>query len=57
MDKIALSIVRQQRALKAMREAQSPVFKHFWFNVFGKVWSNSITHNEDGVPYDNKTRD
>lgn len=56
MDKIALSIVRQQRALKAMREAQSPVFKHFWFNVFGKVWSNSITHNEDGVPYDNKTR-
>jgi hypothetical protein len=56
MDKITLSIVRQQRALKAMREAQSPVFKHFWFNVFGKVWSNSITHNEDGVPYDNKTR-
>jgi len=57
MKKIALNIVRQQRALKAMREAQSPVFKHFWFNVFGKVWSNSITHNEDGVPYDNKTRD
>jgi hypothetical protein len=56
MDKITLSIVRQQRALKAMREAQSPVFKHFWFNVFGKVWSNSITHNEDGMPYDNKTR-
>jgi len=56
MNKTALNIVRQQRALKAMREAQSPVFKHFWFNVFGKVWSNSITHNEDGVPYDNKTR-
>ncbi len=57
MHKIALNILRQQRALKAMREAQSPVFKHFWFNVFGKVWSNSITHNEDGVPHDNKTRD
>ena len=56
MNKTALNIVRQQRALKAMREAQSPVFKHFWFNVFGKVWSNSITHNEDGMPYDNKTR-
>jgi len=53
---VTLSIERQQRALKAMHAAKSPVFKHFWFNVFGKVWSNSITHNEDGVPYDNKTR-
>ncbi len=56
MNNLTLNIKRQQRALKAMREAQSPVFKHFWFNVFGKIWSNSITHNEDGVPYDNKTR-
>mgnify|MGYP003137036362 FL=1 len=56
MDKTTLSILRQQRALKAMHAAKSPAFKHFWFNVFGKVWSNSITHNEDGVPYDSKTR-
>ena len=57
MDKeITLSIERQQRALKAMHAAKSPVFKHFWFNVFGKIWSNSITHNEDGVPYDSQTR-
>ena len=57
MDKeITLSIERQQRALKAMHAAKSPAFKELWFNVFGKVWSNSITHNEDGVPYDNQTR-
>ena len=56
MNKIALNIVRQQRALKAMREAQSPVFKHFWFNVFGKILSKSIIKNEDGVPYDSETR-
>ena len=38
MDKeITLSIERQQRALKAMHAAKSPVFKHFWFNVFGKI--------------------
>ncbi len=56
MDKITLNVLRQQRALRAMRAAHSPVFKQFWFEVFGKVWSNSITRNEDGVPYDNQTR-
>jgi len=57
MDKITLNVLRQQRALKAMHAAKSPVFKELWFNVFGKVWSNSIIKNEDGVPYDNETRD
>jgi len=57
MNKIILNISRQQRALRAMKAAQSPVFKELWFNVFGKVLSNSMTKNEDGVPYDNKTRD
>ena len=56
-DRIKLSIDRQQKALKAMHAANSTVFKHFWFNVFGKVLSNSIIKNEDGVPYDNETRD
>ena len=57
MDKeITLSIERQQKALKAMHAAKSPVFKHFWFNVFGKILSKSIISNEDGVPYDNQTR-
>jgi len=57
MDKITLNVLRQQRALRAMRAAQSTVFKHFWFGIFGKVLSNSIIKNEDGVPYDNQTRD
>ena len=57
MNKIILNISRQQRALRAMKAAQSPVFKELWFNVFGKVLSNSMTKNEDGLPYDNKTRD
>ena len=56
-DRIKLSIDCQQKALKAMHAAKSPVFKHFWFNVFGKILSKSIIANEDGVPYDNKTRD
>ena len=58
MDKIDLNlnIQRQLKALRAMREAQSPVFKHFWFGVFGKVLSKSIIKNEDGVPYDSETR-
>ncbi len=56
MDRIKLSIDRQQRALKAMHAAKSTVFKHFWFNVFGKILSKSIIANEDGVPYDSKTR-
>ena len=55
-DRIKLSIDRQQKALKAMHAAKSPVFKHFWFNVFGKILSKSIIANEDGVPYDSKTR-
>ena len=53
---ITLSIERQQRALKAMHAAKSPVFKYFWFDVFGKILSKSIIANEDGVPYDNQTR-
>ena len=57
MDKIDLNVQRQMKALRAMRNAQSSVFKHFWFGVFGKVLSQSIIKNEDGVPYDNKTRD
>ena len=57
MDKVTLSIARQQRALRAMHAAKSTAFKHFWFNVFGKILSKSIIANEDGVPYDNKTRD
>jgi len=57
MDKVSLNVLRQQRALRAMRAAQSTVFKHFWFGIFGKVLSNSIIKNEDGVPYDNETRD
>ena len=56
MDRITLSIARQQRALKAMHAAKSTAFKHFWFNVFGKILSKSIIANEDGVPYDSKTR-
>lgn len=56
MDKLVLNIKRQQRALRAMRQAESSDWKQFWFNIFSKVWSNSITHNEDGVPYDSKTR-
>jgi len=56
MDNSILNIKRQQRALRAMRQAESSVWKHFWFSIFGKVWHNSITQNEDGVPYDNKTR-
>ena len=55
-DRIKLSIDRQQKALKAMHVAKSTVFKHFWFNVFGKILSKSIIANEDGVPYDSKTR-
>ena len=55
-DRIKLSIGRQQKALKAMHAAKSTVFKHFWFNVFGKILSKSIIANEDGVPYDSKTR-
>ena len=45
MDKIKLSIDRQQKALKAMHAAKSTVFKHFWFNVFGKILSKSIIAN------------
>ena len=56
MDNVILNIKRQQRALRAMRQAESSDWKQFWFNIFSKVWSNSITHNEDGVPYDSKTR-
>ena len=57
MDKeITLSIERQQRALKAMHAAKSPAFKELWFNVFGKILSKRIIANEDGVPYDNQTR-
>ena len=56
MDKIELNIQRQLKALKAFREAQSPVFKNFWFGVFGKILSKSIIKNEDGVPYDSQTR-
>ena len=55
-DRIKLSIDRQQKALKAMHAAKSTVFKHFWFNVFGMILSKSIIANEDGVPYDSKTR-
>jgi len=57
MNKITLNVLRQKKALRAMRNAQSPVFKELWFNVFGKVLSNSMIKNEDGLPYDNKTRD
>ena len=57
MDNVILNIKRQQKALRAMRQAESSDWKQFWFQVFGKVWHNSFTHNEDGVPYDNKTRD
>ena len=56
MDRITLSIERQQRALKAMHAAKSTAFKHFWFNVFGKILSKRIIANEDGVPYDSKPR-
>ena len=56
MDRITLSIERQQRALKAMHAAKSTAFKHFWFNDFGKILSKSIISNEDGVPYDSNTR-
>ncbi len=56
MDKVTLSIARQQRALRAMHAAKSSAFKHFWFNVFGKILSKSIIKNEDGVPYDSETR-
>ena len=42
-------------SIKAFREAQSPVFKTFGWCVWQSI-IKSIIKNEDGVPYDSKTR-